>query len=84
MMQANVADAQIAEWKASVHKYKVIAAHIAEWALKEEHGTVLPENEVFAGDLPFTASVEPWKRAKIFLAQHGVIYHDDGCPYQVA
>ena len=78
-----VSDAQLAEWKASGHKYKVIAAHITEWASKQDRGTVLPANESFAGNLPFTASAEPWKRARTFLAQHGVIYRNDG-PYQVA
>ena len=79
-----VSDALITEWKDSGHKYKVIAAHIAEWARKQERGTVLENNEFFAGNIPFTASVEPWQRAKIFLAHHGVIYNDDGRPYQVA
>ena len=34
MIQVNVTDAAIAEWTAGGHKYKVIAAHIAEWARK--------------------------------------------------
>ena len=78
-----VSDTQLAEWMASGHKYKVIAAHIAEWARRQERGTVLENNEFFAGNLEFTASVEPWKRAKTFLAHQGVIYRNDG-PYQVA
>ena len=78
-----VSDAQLAEWKTSGHKYKIIAAAIAEWASKQDRGTVLPANESFAGNLPFTASAEPWKQAKILLARHGVIYRNDG-PYQVA
>jgi hypothetical protein len=83
-MRANVTDTQIAEWKASGQKYKVIAAHIAEWAAKQERGTVLENNEFFAGNLPFTASAEPWRQAKVFLAAVGVLYNDDGRPYQVA
>ena len=84
MTLVDVTDAQIAEWTATGHRYKVIAAQIAEWARKQEPGTVLPNNEFFAGNLPFTASDEPWRRAKIFLAYHGIIQHDDGRPYQVA
>jgi hypothetical protein len=76
-------DTQIAEWKASGHPYKLIAAHIAEWAKGKEHGTLLPGNEEFAGNLPIVAGPGPWKRAKALLAEHGIIYRNDG-PYQVA
>jgi hypothetical protein len=78
-----VNEAQIAEWRGTGHPYKVIAAQIAEWALKEGRGTELPDNEFFAGDLDIVASAKTWRTAKQFLAAIGVLYRNDG-PWQVA
>jgi hypothetical protein len=83
MIAVEVNDTQIAEWRATRHPYKVIAAEIAEWALEQPHGTELPGNDHFAGDLPIVASATTWKRAKALLAAAGVLYTNDG-PYQVA
>lgn len=83
MTPLEVNDAQIAEWRATNHPYKVIAAEIAEWALKQDRGTLLPDNAHFAGDLPIGASDSTWKRAKAFLAAVGVLYLNDG-PYRVS
>ena len=33
-----ISDTQLAEWQASGHKYKIIAAAIAEWASKQDRG----------------------------------------------
>lgn len=68
-----VNDTQIAEWRGTNHPYKVIAAEIAEWALKQDRGTPLPGNDHFAGDLDIVASASTWKRAKPFLAAVGVL-----------
>jgi hypothetical protein len=84
MMLTDVTDALIAEWRGTRYPYKVVAAQIAEWALTQERGTALPGNEFFAGDLSIVASASTWNRAKVFLETAGVIYHDDGRPYQVA
>ncbi len=81
--RVEVKDAQIAEWRGTGHPYKVVAAQIAEWALKQERGTVLPDNDFFAGDLPIVASASTWKRAKAFLKTWGVLQQNDG-PLQVA
>lgn len=78
-----VNDAQIAEWRGTNHPYKVVAAQIAEWVLKQPRGTELPGNDFFAGDLDIVASASTWKRAKALLAAIGVIYANDG-PYLVA
>jgi hypothetical protein len=78
-----VNDAQIAEWRHTGHPYKVVAAQIAEWALKHDRGTALPGNDFFAGDLGIVASASTWKRAKAFLAAVGVLYSNDG-PYLVS
>jgi hypothetical protein len=78
-----VNDAQIAEWRHTGHPYKIVAAEIAEWALKQDRGTALPGNDYFAGDLAIVASASTWTRAKTFLAAVGVLYSDDGL-YQVA
>jgi hypothetical protein len=78
MIPVQVDDRLIAEWRSTGHPYKVIAAQIAEWAIKQEHGTVLPENGFFAGDLAIVASASAWKRAKDFLAAVGVLYRNDG------
>jgi hypothetical protein len=78
-----VNDAQIAEWRHTGHPYKVIAAQIAEWALKQERGTPVPDNDYFAGDLRIMASKSTWTRAKALLADVALIYSNDG-PYQVA
>ena len=81
--RVEVTDALIAEWRATNHPYKVVAAEIAEWALKQERGTVLPDNGFFAGDLAIVASASTWKRAKSFLKTWGVLQQGDG-PWQVA
>jgi hypothetical protein len=80
---AEVNNAQIAEWRATRYPYKRIAAAIAEWAITQERGTLLPGNEFFAGNLDFVASVGTWKNARAFLAATGVLYRNDG-PYQVS
>jgi hypothetical protein len=82
-MPAEVTDAQIAEWRGTNHPYKVIAAEIAEWALKQERGTALPGNDFFAVDLGIAASASSWKRAKVFLKTAGVLHQGNG-PYEVA
>lgn len=56
---------------------------MAEWALRQDFGTVLPDNEFFAGDLDIAVSRSTWQRAKVFLKTVGVLYVNDG-PYQVA
>jgi hypothetical protein len=63
-----VNDTQIAEWRNTGHPYKVVAADIAEWALKQDRGTLMPGSDFFAGDLAIVASASTWKRAKTFLA----------------
>lgn len=78
-----VSEAQVAEWRATNHPYKVIAATMAEWALNQDRGTPLPENSFFAGDLPIVASASVWKRARQFLEAIGVLYRNDG-PYLVS
>jgi hypothetical protein len=78
-----VSDTQIAEWQATGHSYKVIAAEIAEWALQQARGTPLPGNDHFAGDLNIVASASTWKRPKALLAAAGVLHAGDG-PYRVA
>lgn len=83
MTPVAVTDALITEWRGTNHPYKVVAAQIAEWALQQERGTALPENEFFAGDLGIVASASTWKRAKAFLTTVGVLDSNDG-PYQVA
>jgi hypothetical protein len=83
MTPAEVNTAQIAEWRATNHPYKVIAAEMAEWALSQARGTELPDNDFFAGNLAIVASASSWKRAKVFLAAVGVLYTNDG-PYLVA
>lgn len=81
--QAEVNADQIAEWRATNHPYKVIAAEIAEWALGQGRGAAVPDNDFFAGDLAIVASVSTWKRAKTFLKSWGVLQQGDG-PWQVA
>jgi hypothetical protein len=83
MTPVEINDTQIAEWRATNHPYKVIAAEMAEWALTQERGTELPANDFFAGDLPIVASPSVWKRAKQFLKACGVLYRTDG-PYLVS
>lgn len=83
MTPVEVNDARIAEWRATNHSYKVIAAEIAEWALRQDSGTLLPDNDFFARDLPIVASESSWKRAKTFLVTTGVLYLNDG-PYRVS
>jgi hypothetical protein len=78
-----VNDTQIAEWRNTGHPYKVIAAAMAEWALTQERGTLLPDNGFFAGDLPIVASASVWKRSKAFLEAVGVLYRNEG-PYLVS
>lgn len=78
-----VNDAQIAEWKRTGHPYKVIAAAMAEWALTQGRGTLLPDNGFFAGDLDIVASASVWKRSKQFLETIGVLYRNHG-PYLVS
>ena len=77
---AEVNDAQITEWRNNGSPYQRIAAEIAEWALKQDRGTLVPDNDHFAGDLDFVASDKTWSRAKKFLAGIGVLYVNDG-PY---
>ena len=73
-MSAVEADARlIAEWRSSPHPYKVIAAAMAEWAVKHEAGVELPDDDNFAGNLPIVASDATWKRAKALLARNGVL-----------
>ncbi len=62
-----VTDAQIAAWRGTRYPYKAIAAAIAEWALEQPRGTLLPGNDYFAGDLDFVVTVKTWRRAKVFL-----------------
>jgi hypothetical protein len=83
MTPVEVNDTQIAEWRNTGHPYKVAAAEIAEWALRQDRGTLLPDNDQFAADLPIVASASTWKRAKAFLAAVGVLYTNDG-PYLVS
>jgi hypothetical protein len=78
-----VDDTLIAEWRATGHPYKLIAAQMAEWALKQERGTLLPLSDFFAGDIGIVASAASWVRARQFLASVGVIYRTNG-PYMVA
>jgi hypothetical protein len=78
-----VDDHLIAEWRNTGHPYKVVAAAMAEWALKQDLGTELPGNDFFAGDLPIVAGRSTWQRAKAFLKAAGVLYMNDG-PYRVA
>lgn len=82
MFRIEVNDTQVAEWRRTGHPYKVVAAEIAEWTLKQERGTVLPGDEFFAGDLPIVASTSTWKRAKTLLVTTGVIRATDRA-YQV-
>mgnify|MGYP001300224549 CR=1 FL=1 len=83
MTPTEINDTQLAEWRNTRHPYKVIAAQIAEWAIKQDRGTVLPENDFFAGDLGIVASAKTWRSAKTLLAAVGVLYRNDG-PYQVS
>lgn len=83
MTPVEVSDALIAEWRATRHPYKVVAAAMAEWALGQDFGTALPDNEFFAGDLDITVSRSTWQRAKTFLKTVGVLHQGDG-PWQVA
>jgi hypothetical protein len=83
MNPAEVSDGLLAEWRASPHPYKVIAGVITEWALTQERGSALPDNDTFAVSLPLVASPATWTRAKNFLVTLGVLSTNDG-PYQVA
>jgi hypothetical protein len=83
MMPVEVNDNLIAEWRNTGHPYKVVAAAMAEWALKQDFGTELPDNAFFAGDFEITVSRGAWQRAKVFLRAVGVLYMNDG-PYRVA
>lgn len=83
MTPLEVSESQIAEWRGTGHKFKIIAAAMAEWALQQDRGAYLPDNEHFAGDLPFVASASVWKDAKRFLESIGVLHRNDG-PYQVS
>ncbi len=76
-------DEQVAAWRASGAQYQQIAAVIAVWARDRERGTVLPDNSVSGARLSFEASDSTFKRAKAFLATHGVLSTSDG-PFQVA
>ena len=78
-----VNDAQIGEWRSNGSPYKRIAAEIAAWAREQDRGTLVPDNDHFAGDLDFVVSDSTWSRAKKFLASIGVLYTNDG-PYQVS
>ena len=70
---------QARSWRGSGHRYKLIAAVIADWAVDKERGTVLPDNEFFG----IEASGSTYRRAKAFLVSQGVLCTDDG-PFQVA
>jgi hypothetical protein len=83
MTPLEVNDAQIAEWRNTGHPYKVVAAAMAEWAKGQDRGTLLPDNEFFAGDLEIAVSRSTWQRAKVFLVAVGVLYTNDG-PYLVS
>ena len=73
-MSAVEADARlIAEWRSSPHPYKMIAAAMAEWALKHEAGVELPDDDNFAVNLPIVASDATWRRAKLLLVTLGVL-----------
>lgn len=78
MTPVEVNDTQIAEWRGTNPPYKVIAAAIAEWAIRQDRGTPVPGNDHFAGDLDIVASASTWKRAKTFLAAVGVLNSNDG------
>ena len=73
MTPVQVDDVQIAQWRATNYPYKIVAAEIAEWALRQERGTALPDGDFFAGDLPIVASASTWTRAKVFLRTVGVL-----------
>jgi hypothetical protein len=83
MTPVEVNDTRITEWRNTGYPCKVIAAEIAEWALKQDRGTLLPGNDLFAGDLGIVASATTWKRARVFLAAVGVLCRNDG-PYLVS
>jgi hypothetical protein len=83
MTPVEVSNAQIAAWRATNYPYKIVAAAMAEWALPQARGTLLPDDGHFAGDLPIVASDSVWGRAKRFLEACGVLYRDDG-PYLVS
>jgi hypothetical protein len=80
---SEVTSTRITEWRESGYPYKLVAAEIAEWALKHERGTPVPGNEHFAANLSVTPSAATWKRARTFLAQLGVIRLNSG-PDKVA
>jgi hypothetical protein len=82
MITVEVTDAQIAEWRHTGHPYKVVAAEIAEWALKQERGTLVPGNEAFAGELPIVPSRSTWQRARVFLRTVGILRGNG--PFEVA
>jgi hypothetical protein len=73
MSAVQVDDRLIAQWRATRYPYKLVAAAMAEWALRQERGTALPDGGFFAGDLPIVASASTWKRAKTFLVTLGVL-----------
>lgn len=82
MIPDRVDAAQIANWRIQGYPYKVVAGAMAEWALKQDRGTVLPEASFFAGNLPIVASESSWTRARTFLATIGVL--NGNGPYTVA
>jgi hypothetical protein len=82
MNTVEVTSSQIAEWRGTRHPYKIVAAQIAEWTLKQERGTELPGNDFFAGDLHIVVSRSTWQRARTFLKTVGVLQGD--APYRVA
>lgn len=82
MNTVEVTSSQIAEWRGTRSPYKVVAAQIAEWALKQDRGTELPGNDFFAGDLDIVVSRSTWQRARTFLKTVGVLQGDG--PYRVA
>jgi hypothetical protein len=81
MNATQVDERQIAQWRATGYPYKVVAAEMAEWALRQERGTALPDGDFFAGDLPIVASASTWKRARVFLRTVGILQGDG--PFEV-
>lgn len=75
-------DARITEWRATRYPYKCVASVIATWALEQERGTALPDNDFFDRDLDIVASASTWKRAKVFLRTVGVLRGNG--PFEVA
>jgi hypothetical protein len=76
---AAVTAGEIARWRAAGRPYQVIAAAIAEWAARQEHGTPLPQNYYFR----LNASASTYTRAKQLLGERGVLEEADDGTFRV-